>query len=89
MAHRYRVIAVNLFGYGKTSPWPGTRPLVAADQAELVAAASGLAEAAPHYHGHRDRLRQRFLEGGSSAVAEYELLELILFRAIPIREVHS
>jgi pimeloyl-ACP methyl ester carboxylesterase len=35
---RYRVIAVNLFGYGKTSPWPGTRPLSTADQAELVAA---------------------------------------------------
>jgi pimeloyl-ACP methyl ester carboxylesterase len=39
---RYRVIAVNLFGYGKTNPWPGTRPLIAADQAELVAAAAKL-----------------------------------------------
>jgi len=39
---RYRVIAVNLFGYGKTSAWPGTRPLDAADQAELVAAAADL-----------------------------------------------
>jgi pimeloyl-ACP methyl ester carboxylesterase len=36
---RYRLIAVNLFGYGKTSSWPGTRPLTAADEAELVAAA--------------------------------------------------
>ena len=40
---RYRIIAVNLFGYGKTSSWPGTRPLAAADQAELVAAAAALA----------------------------------------------
>jgi pimeloyl-ACP methyl ester carboxylesterase len=40
---RYRVIAVNLFGYGKSSPWPGTRPLSAADQAALVAAAAALA----------------------------------------------
>jgi pimeloyl-ACP methyl ester carboxylesterase len=40
---RYRLIAVNLFGYGKTSSWPGTRPLAAADQAELVAAAASLA----------------------------------------------
>jgi pimeloyl-ACP methyl ester carboxylesterase len=37
--HRYRVLAINLFGYGKTSCWSGTRPLSAADQAGLVAAA--------------------------------------------------
>jgi pimeloyl-ACP methyl ester carboxylesterase len=36
---RYRLIAVNLFGYGKTSSWPGARPLNAADQAEFVATA--------------------------------------------------
>ena len=40
---RYRIIAVNLFGYGKTSAWPATRPLDAADQAELVVAAADLA----------------------------------------------
>lgn len=40
---RYRVIAVNLFGYGKTSPWPAARPLTAADQASLVAAAAAIA----------------------------------------------
>ena len=44
-------------------------------------------EKAPHYHGHRARLRQRFLEAGSDAVSDYELLELILFRAIPQRDV--
>ena len=32
----------------------------------------------PHFHGHRARLRKRFLEGGSDALADYELLELIL-----------
>ena len=36
----------------------------------------------PHYWGHRERLRQRFLKGGSDAVAEYEVLEMILFNAI-------
>lgn len=41
----------------------------------------------PHYHGHRDRLRARFLEGGVSALADYELLELYLFRSIPRRDV--
>lgn len=38
---------------------------------------------APHYHGHRERLRARFAEGGGTALADYELLELLLFRAIP------
>jgi len=47
----------------------------------------GLAEAPPHYHGHRERLRERFLQAGWDAVTEYELLELILFRAIPRRDV--
>lgn len=47
----------------------------------------GLEEAAPHYHGHRERLRARFREAGADAVADYELLELVLFRAIPQRDV--
>ena len=37
--------------------------------------------------GHRDRLRKRFLKAGAEGIAEYELLELILFRAIPRRDV--
>jgi DNA repair protein RadC len=37
----------------------------------------------PHYLGHRQRLRQRFIEGGAEALQDYELLELILFLAIP------
>jgi DNA repair protein RadC len=43
--------------------------------------------AAPHYHGHRERLRARLREAGPEAVADYELLELVLFRAIPRRDV--
>jgi DNA repair protein RadC len=45
------------------------------------------AEPAPHYHGHRQRLRQRFLAAGSEAVSDYELIELVLFRAIPQRDL--
>ncbi len=41
----------------------------------------------PHYHGHRDRLRERFLTGGADALPDYELLELTLFMAIPRRDV--
>src|SRR5262249_57682741 len=39
------------------------------------------ADKAAHYHGHRQRLRQRFLAAGSEAISDYEMLELILFRA--------
>jgi pimeloyl-ACP methyl ester carboxylesterase len=49
---RYRVIAINLFGYGKTSPWPGARPLSAANQAELVTAAAALADEPIALVGH-------------------------------------
>ena len=46
----------------------------------------GLSEAAPHYLGHRDRLRERFREG-AGALPDYELLELMLFAVIPRRDV--
>jgi DNA repair protein RadC len=48
--------------------------------------ADGLAEA-PHYYGHRERLRSRFRDAGSAALSDYELLELLLFRAMPRRDV--
>lgn len=47
-----------------------------------------LPERLPSYIAdHRKRLRARFMDGGGNAVAEYELLELILFRAIPRQDV--
>jgi DNA repair protein RadC len=42
---------------------------------------------APHYHGHRARLRERFLSGDGDALPDYELLELVLFGAIPRGDV--
>lgn len=36
---------------------------------------------------HRKRLRERFRDGGADAMPDYELLELILFRAIPRQDV--
>jgi DNA repair protein RadC len=42
--------------------------------------------AKPHYLGHRERLRKRFRDGGSDALPDYELLELVLFRAMPRRD---
>ncbi|WP_337184996.1 DNA repair protein RadC [Shinella sp.] len=41
----------------------------------------------PHYHGHRERLRTRFEEAGAETLPDYELLELLLFRSIPRRDV--
>ena len=43
---------------------------------------SGFAEPKPHYHGHRGRVRERVLKGGAEALADYELLELLLFYSI-------
>lgn len=37
----------------------------------------------PHYHDHRDRLRDKFARRGAEAFDDYELLELILFQALP------
>jgi DNA repair protein RadC len=42
---------------------------------------------APHYFGHRDRLRARLRDAGPDALADYEFLELVLFRALPRRDV--
>ena len=41
----------------------------------------------PHYHGHRERLRMRFRGAGTDALSDYELLEMVLFRALPRRDV--
>jgi DNA repair protein RadC len=37
----------------------------------------------PHYHGHRERLRERFRRAGPDALSDYELLEMVLFTAQP------
>jgi DNA repair protein RadC len=41
----------------------------------------------PHYLGHRDRLKARFERAGISGLQEYEILELLLFYAIPQGDV--
>ena len=59
-------------------------PLFEADEAEPVALPGRL----PSYiRDHRKRLRERFLSGGPEAMPDYELLELVLFRAIPRQDV--
>lgn len=41
----------------------------------------------PHYHGHRQRLRERFLRSGLEGFNNYEVLELLLTLAIPRSDV--
>ena len=41
----------------------------------------------PHFHGHRQRLRDRFLATGGDGMPDYELLEMLLTQAIPRRDV--
>lgn len=41
----------------------------------------------PDHAQHRRRLRERFARAGAAALHDYELLELVLFRAIPRRDV--
>jgi DNA repair protein RadC len=58
-------------------------PPAAARAAKIVP----LDDPPPHYLGHRERLRTRFRNAGADAVSDYELLELVLFRTIPQRDV--
>ena len=58
-----------------------------AAEPQTPGSSSGSPKRAPHYHGHRERLRARFRDAGAEALADYEMLELVLFRAIPQRDV--
>ncbi len=52
------------------------------------ARATALPDRLPSYIAdHRKRLRSRFMDGGAAAMPDYELLELVLFRAIPRQDV--
>ena len=46
-----------------------------------------VADATPHYHGHRERLRRRLVDGGAENLPDYELLEVILFVSNPRGDV--
>ncbi|RUT33070.1 DNA repair protein RadC [Arsenicitalea aurantiaca] len=49
----------------------------------------GLSESQPHYLGHRERLRERFLAVGGDALQDYELLELLLQQMLPRRDTKA
>lgn len=61
-------------------------PLFEADQPAMPVLSPG--ERLPSYiRDHRKRLRARFMDGGAQAIPDYEMLELVLFRAIPRQDV--
>jgi pimeloyl-ACP methyl ester carboxylesterase len=52
LADRYRVLAINLFGYGETTAWPGNTSQSLYAQASLILALPGIAEGPLHLVGH-------------------------------------
>ena len=55
---------------------------------DVVPVVPARGKAAPSYLAdHRARLRDRFMQGGAAAMPDYEMLELVLFRAIPRQDV--
>lgn len=73
-ANQFNEVSPPLFGF---SPDEATAPVPVKPGARL-----------PSYIAdHRARLRDRFMAGGQSALPDYELLELVLFRAIPRQDV--
>ncbi|MBO9476062.1 DNA repair protein RadC [Shimia sp. R11_0] len=63
----------------------GRLPLFEADEAPVAPLTSG--KVPSYLADHRKRLRARFLSGGAQALPDYEMLELLLFRAIPRQDV--
>src|SRR3954470_7892583 len=69
----------------RSRPKAGTPPLTSKGRPTSEDDTPGGKEI-PHYAGHRQRLRERFLKGGPDALPDYELLELLLFFSIPQRD---
>lgn len=63
------------------------KPLLAADVSVTPDLWSEARRSPSPRGGHRERLRERALKGGLDALPDYELLELYLFRSIPMRDV--
>ncbi len=56
-------------------------------EADEVKITPNSAKPPSYLRDHRARLRERFMAGGAGAMPDYELLELVLFRAIPRQDV--
>ena len=79
--HQPRVRVPHEEGRGHSQPaYHGRRDSRAYDQAPRHHARDG---ERPHYWGHRARVRERFAQGGAAALPDYEIVEMILFNAVP------
>lgn len=54
---------------------------------DVLQHAATASNAAPHYTGHRQRLRERLLKAGKGSLPDYEILEILLFAANPRNDV--
>ncbi|PRY93019.1 DNA repair protein RadC [Hasllibacter halocynthiae] len=69
------------------APGFGEMPVIARAAPPPTVAPDHKGRLPSYIRDHRTRLRERFLQGGEDAMPDYELLELILFRAIPRQDV--
>lgn len=84
--HAFREISPSLFGFAPADD--DVRSVSAAlpdDTAGVATAPRG--KPASYIADHRARLRDRFMQGGAAAMPDYELLELVLFRAVPRQDM--
>lgn len=78
---RFRLIAINVAGYGGTSPWTGDRPIAVTDEATATAAVithvRGAADPPPHLVGHSygGVLSLRIVQSALAEVASLTLIE--------------
>lgn len=78
-----------VFRSPKGSPLPGSHKSTRRKSALRDSAPGDVkapANQPDHRHGHRDRLRDRFEAAGPDSLADYELLELLLFRSLPRKD---
>lgn len=73
-------------GVGQILPGPGTADLLSGLPAACGEAEPDSTAAPPGHLGHRARMRQRLLAAGPEALLDHEMLEMLLFLALPRRD---
>lgn len=76
-----------IFSEGPMPLFSGPVTAVTPDEAPPLPLPDKGARLPSYIADHRARLRERFMQGGATALPDYEMLELVLFRAIPRQDV--
>lgn len=74
-------------GYKENQFCEAPQTLFDADEAPILPVSKQRGQLPSYIRDHRKRLRERFMQGGATAVPDYEMLELVLFRAIARQDV--